>query len=106
MQWALGTLEAGAQGVIRTIVTFKNADPKQLKETIDRISQDIKATILFSGYPGKSFSGLAFDLGDAGELDQGPNGADGVDSTKTGEPCGDQFFAGNVRTFGQLQLSV
>ena len=104
VQWALGVLEAGAQGVVRAIVSFKNADRKQLNETIDRISKDIRATILFSGYPGRSYSGLAFDLGEAGQLDRGD---DGVDSTKTkGQPSCDQFFAGNVRTFGELQLSV
>ena len=106
LQWALGALEAGAQGVVRAIVTFRNADPKRLKETVGRISQDIRATILFSGCPGRSYSGVGFDLGDAGELDQSSSDGVAVDSTKTAEPRGDQFFAGNVRTFGELQVSL
>lgn len=113
VQWALGALEAGTHGVVRAIVSFKNADRRQLNETIERVSKDIKATILFSGYPGRSYSGLAFDLGDLGDLGEAgthvppDQGAEGVDSTEAlGDPSCDQFFAGHVRTFGELQLSV
>ena len=92
IQWKLAALEAGAQGVVRAVVSFKGVDPKKLDETTDRISSAIRATILFSGYPGRSYSGLAFDLGEELDEGQGTNG--------------EQFFAGNVRTFGELALFI
>ena len=93
-QWTFARLEAGESGVVRAVVSFKRpptaAGETDTNETTRRICAGISATVLFSGRPGSSFSGLGLDI--SGDDDDG-----------IGEGS---FWSGNVRTFGELSLRV
>ena len=80
IQWTFERLEAGSQELIRAIVSC---------DSFDRIPQYTRSTIVFSGYPGQSLSGLSFDL---------------AVPRATKEHV---FHPGKrIRTFGEMELSL
>ncbi|WPT14130.1 hypothetical protein PSENEW3_00000261 [Picochlorum sp. SENEW3] len=83
IQWCIDSMEAGGTGAIRAIL--KSSKGIQNRDTT---IEDIRAEVLYSGYPGKSYSGLGFEVGFEGDED--------------GKP----YYAGKIRTFGRVSLSA
>lgn len=83
VKWSIDSMEAGSTGAIRAIL--KSSKGIQNRDTtID----NIRAEVLYSGYPGTSYSGLGFEVGFEGAED--------------GKP----YYAGKIRTFGRVFLSA
>jgi len=78
IQWELDFLQPGASGCIQAV--FSTNGPLQ---SANDIFSQVKAHILFSGWPGSSFSGLGLQIS---------------------LPEADEYHKGKVRTFGCLTL--
>jgi hypothetical protein len=98
IRWEISELAAGKRGVIRAMVLYKNTTGTGREELL---TSNLKATVFFSGYPGKSYSGLRFDMSGVAGVDGASidDDDDRIDGSAT-------LFAGNIRTFGQLELFV
>lgn len=95
VQWTLARLDAGEAGVLRAVVRVKSGSGT-VEEAVARVCSGTVATVLFSGCPGRSYSGLGFAVGD-----------DDLDVDRESNPSSEkEFFPGNVRTFGELKLVV
>jgi hypothetical protein len=78
LQWTFESLAPGSQGVIRALVSHQGS-------SLDygALSSHVKCKIVYSGYPGCSYSGLDFDIS-----------------------CGeDEVVPGKIRTFGELLIT-
>lgn len=78
IQWSFEKLASGSQGFIRAILSHEGSSLDH-----DTLVSYIKGSIVYSGYPGCSYSGLDFDIS-----------------------CGDaqEVVPGKIRTFGELLM--
>jgi hypothetical protein len=77
LQWTFDALESGSQGVIRAVLSHEGSSLDY-----DTLVSHVRGTIVYSGYPGCSYSGLGFDIS-----------------------CGDgEYIPGKIRTFGELKI--
>lgn len=81
IHWTFEKLAAGSHGVVRAILSQTASSGIDFETLVSHI----KGTIVFSGHPGYSYSGLSFDIASS-------------------EDKGQEFVPGKIRTFGELTL--
>ena len=92
IRWNIGKIEPGASGLARAILASK--PDEQLAARAEKAFQDkeLFAKVLFTCWPGRSLSGLGFEVAMPGE----ESTSDDVDGTRK------EFYQGKFVSFGEI----
>jgi hypothetical protein len=100
LRWNLGKLEPGVSGIARVVLAVKGTGSETVQRAQTAVKEgEITANVVFTGWPGRAFSGLGFQVAMPFAVEHHPNADEGKAEHRKPE-----FYPGKVVTFGEMHV--